>query len=79
MRTGRLSSIPTVYLTDLSPKLTDILVGLKSPNFSFSHIEMGIKLTLAPRSQSSLSMTNFPITHGIEKLYGSFNFGGILF
>ena len=42
-------------------------------------MDKGITLMLAPKSHKALSMTNFPITHGIEKLPGSFSLGGILF
>ena len=70
---------PTRNLTDLSANCRDILVGLMSPSLSFSQIDKGIRLTLAPKSHRALSMTDFPITHGMEKLPGSFSFGGMLF
>ena len=47
--------------------------------FSLLQIDKGIRLILAPKFHRGLSMTNFPITHGMEKLPGSLSFGGILF
>lgn len=79
MHTGIFSSIPMGYLMERSVNYRDILVGFKSPKFSFSQIGSGIKLTIDPRSHSYVSMTNLPITHGIGKLLGFFNFCDILF
>ena len=64
--TGTFSSIPRGYLTERSANWMDILVGRKSPNLSFSHMDMGIKLMLAPKSHRALSIMYGPITQGME-------------
>ena len=46
---------------------------------SLLQIDNGIRLILAPKSHSALSMTNFLITQGMEKLPGSLSLGGMLF
>ncbi|KAK2382700.1 hypothetical protein QL285_070217 [Trifolium repens] len=78
-RTGTFSSIPRGYLTERSANWMDILVGHKSPNLSLSHMDMGIKLILAPKSHRALSIMYGPITQGMEKLPGFCSLEGILF
>lgn len=77
--TGTFSRMPTRYLIEWSANWSYIFVGFRLHRFSISLIEKGVNLTLAPRSHSVLSITNFPITQGMEKLPGSFSFWGILF
>ena len=76
---GTSSRMPTGNLIDRSASWSDIEVGFGSPMFSFLQMERGIRLTLAPRSQSALLMWTFPRAQGIEKLPGSFSFSGSLF
>ena len=48
-----------------------IVVGFASPKFILLNIESDIKLILAPKSQRTLPISEFPIEKGIEKLPGS--------
>ncbi|GKA04356.1 hypothetical protein Tco_0677137 [Tanacetum coccineum] len=66
-------------MIDLSVSSKFILVGFGSPSLSFSYIEKGIRLILAPRSAKALSMCKLPISQGIVKLPGSFSLSGSLF
>ena len=77
--TNTSSIIPLGYLKDQSASYRVTIVGLSSPKPSFLKMERGIKLMLAPRSQSALSNTTFPIQHGIMKLPGSLSFGSTIF
>lgn len=52
-----------------------IVVGLTTPMPSFLKIDKGIRLILAPRSQSALAQKESSMLQGIMKLLGSFNFG----
>ena len=75
---GTSSIIPKGYRTDLSANCKVILVGFRSPIPILSNRDLGIRLTLAPKSHKALSIDSSPITHGIEKLPGSLSFGGSL-
>nr|GEV80187.1 hypothetical protein [Tanacetum cinerariifolium] len=66
------SAIPRGYWMNLSVSSKLILVGFGSPSPNFSHIELGIRLILAPKSAKALSMCKSPISQGIAKLPGSF-------
>ena len=54
------------------------IVGLHSPTPNYLNSDNGIRLMLAPKSQSALPFYIVPIEHGIVKLSKSFNFLGIL-
>ena len=79
MHTGTFYNIPKGNFTYQSANYTDILVGLSSRLLSFLQIDNGIKLILAPESHCALSMTNFLITQGMEKLPGYLSLGRMLF
>ena len=51
-------------------------MGLTSPNPSRLKMDKGMRLILAPKSHRALLKTEFPISHGIAKLPGSFSLWG---
>jgi len=76
---GMSSIIPTGYLIDLSTSCNEMVVGFKSPTWSFLQMEYGMRLALAPRSHSALLMETSLTEQGIKKLSGSRSLGGSLF
>jgi len=59
------------YLTHLSASCKEIVVGFISPIYSLLQMEIGMRLTLAPRSHKALLIVTSPTEQGMEKLPGS--------
>lgn len=76
---GTFSSIPTSYFIYWLNNFKDIYLGFSLPIQSLLQRDRVIRLTLTPRWHRYLSMTWLPITQGIEKLFGYFSLGAILF
>jgi hypothetical protein len=66
-------------LTDPSVICNEILVYFKSLILNLSKTNLGIRLTLAPRSHNVFLNLIFPKEQGMVKLLGSLNIGGKLF
>jgi hypothetical protein len=69
---------PISNLTDWSVNCNDIWVGLNSPTLILSKIDLGMRLTLAPKLHNARLNCTFPMEQGIANFPGSFNFLGKL-
>ena len=76
--TNTSSIFPSGYAWDLSASCKETVVGLHSPTPNYLNTDKGMRLMLAPRSQSALPLYLVLMEHGIVKLPGSFIFCGIL-
>jgi hypothetical protein len=76
---GMPSRIPMGSLTDPSVICNEILICFKSPIPNLSKTDLGIRLTLAPKSHNVFLNLIFPKEQGMIKLSGSLSFGDKLF
>ena len=69
--------MPRGILTNQSVNCKDTVVGFSSPNPICLYTEYGNKLTLAPKSNSALSIEWSPMTQEIVGTPGSRNLGAV--